>query len=272
MKPAPATVAFLMLLSSALLASPADASDLICHPDYDWSVEVDGAYPQGACFYKGEGTKKWFIDIPAYKDGLLLDLEGRRVLAVPRGRVNQAGDGSGSLMVKDNIPPGGSAFAFSVEGPVLQFQTEESKVRILPVLQRPPITGSTTIGELETDRPEYREGIKAYVPDAPSIAVLSKYSKPVEIEAYFATWCGHCKQYMPKFLRVVKDAKNPKIKLDLFGLPKNFAQAQGPWSGKNVTSVPTIIVKIEGREITRMGSHEGAVPETELAGILQAVK
>ncbi len=271
MKPFAASFLFLLLLTPVLVAGPA-AADLLCRPDYDWSVEVDGAYPQGACFYKGEGTKKWFIDIPAYKDGLLLDLEGRRVVAVPRGQVNQAGDGSGALRVKDNVTPGGSAFAFSVEGPVLQFQTDQSKVRILPVLQRPPITGSTTIGELEADRPEYREGMKAYQPEASSIAVLSKYAKPVEIEAYFATWCSHCKLYMPKFLKVIKEAKNPKIKLDLFGMPKNFSQAQGPWTGKNVTSVPTIIVKIEGREITRMGAHEGAVPETELAGILQAVK
>src|SRR5207245_9895904 len=149
---------------------------------------------------------------------------------------------------------------------------DETQIRSLPVLQRPPITGSTTIGELEADRPEYREGIKAYKPDPKSIFIISKYPKQVEIEAYFATWCPHCKIYMPKLLRVVKDAKNPRIKLDLVGVPRNFTQANGPWSDKNLTSVPTIVVKVEGREITRMGAREGAVPEEELAGILQAVK
>ncbi len=265
---APLTLA--LLSAPALLAPPALASEILCKADYDYSIEVDGGYPQGACFYRGDVRGKWFIDIPSNKEGLLLDLTARKIFAVPRTLISASGEGE--LKVKDDLPSGATAYAFSVDGPIIQFQAAETKIRILPSLQRPPITGETTIGELETDRPEYREGMKAYVPDSKSMAIIGKFSKSVQIEAYFATWCPHCKIYMPKFLRVMKDAKNPHLKLDLVGVPKNFSQAAGPWQGKNITSVPTIIIKVEGREITRMTANpSGAGPEEEMAGILEAI-
>jgi hypothetical protein len=77
---------------------------------------------------------------------------------------------------------------------------------------------------------------------------------------------------MPKFLRVMSEAKNPKIKLNLYGVPKGFTATPGPWQGRNINSIPTIIVKIDGREITRLGAQPGAVPEMELAGIFSAVR
>jgi thiol-disulfide isomerase/thioredoxin len=267
----PVLATAMALAAPGLLVAPARAAELICRPDYDYSVEVDGGYPQGACFYKAEDAYgKWFIDIPSNKTGLLLDLTAKRVVNVPRDRITAAQDSR--LKIRDDVPPGATAYAYSVDGRILQFQADEMKVRILPVTERPPITGSTTIGELEMDRPEYREGMKAYTPDAAAIAFLKKYGKPVEIDAYFATWCPHCKIYMPKLLRAMKDTGNQKITLNLVGVPKGFGEKNGPWSGKNVTAVPTIIVKVEGREITRMGAHEGAVPETELVDILKAVR
>jgi thiol-disulfide isomerase/thioredoxin len=261
--------AFLALLSLAM-AAPARAADLLCRPTYDFSVEVDGNYPPGACFYRSDAPGKWFIDIPATRDGLLMDMQARKIYAVPRDRIVAADDGK--LKVKDDLPAGSTAYAFSLDGAVVQFQTADRKVRILPVTMRPPIIGHTTIATLESDRPEYREGIRDYIPEKASVATIAKYAKPVEIEAYFATWCPHCKEYMPKFIRVVKDANNPKVKLDLVGVPKGFSKEPGPWQGKNLTAVPTIIVKVEGREITRMGARPDSQPEIELAGILDAVK
>jgi len=101
---------------------------------------------------------------------------------------------------------------------------------------------------------------------------MNKYGRKVQFDAFFATWCSHCKDHMPKFLRVMSEVKNANIKLNLYGVPKGFTQEQGPWQGRNITTLPTIIVKIDGREITRMGSQPGAIPEIEIAGIFQAVR
>ncbi|HEU4401305.1 MAG TPA: thioredoxin family protein [Candidatus Polarisedimenticolia bacterium] len=253
-----------------LLASlPALAEALRCRENFDFCVEVDGAYPGDARFYQSDSRGKFYIDIPKCRSGLLMDLSLRKIVSVPRTLVTALPDG---LEVNDSPPADAASYAFSVDGPVIEFQAESRKVRILPVTSRPPIVGQVTIDYLIADRPEYRAGMKAYTPDAASVAAIGKYPKPVELEAYFATWCPHCKEFMPKFLRVIQDAKNPKIRLNLVGVPRGFTTTDGPWKEKGLTGIPTIIVKIDGREITRLGAAPGPGPEVELAGILQAVR
>jgi hypothetical protein len=77
---------------------------------------------------------------------------------------------------------------------------------------------------------------------------------------------------MPKFLRVMKDAANPNIKLTLIGVPKGFGAEKGPWEGKGIQSIPTITVRYQGKDVTRLGSHDTAIPEAELAGIISALR
>ena len=262
------SMALLALAVLRIDAIPARAAILKCQPNYDFAVEVDGAYPPDACFYTADASRKFFIDVPAIKSGLLMDLTTRKIQALPRNQVSRVG---GGLEIQDGAPPDAPSYAFSIEGPVIQFSADRRKVRILPALARAPIVGPVGFDQLIADRAEYREGMKAYTPDADSIAAIRKYSKGAEIEAYFATWCSHCKEFMPKFLRVIQEARNPRINLKLVGVPKGFGTMPGPWQGKNITGIPTIIVKIEGKEITRLGSHPGAVPEMEMAGIFQAM-
>jgi len=209
------------------------------------------------------------VDVPACKSGLLMDMKARKVVAVPRDQVKPV---DGGVELSNDVPPSAAAYALAIDGPFLQFQAEDKKVRIMRCLDRPPIVGPVEMEALLNDRPEYREGMKAYSPDAASVASVGKYAKKVQIDAFFATWCSHCKEYMPKFLRVMSQAKNPNIKLNLYGVPKQFGKDPGPWQGRNINSIPTIIVKVEGKEITRLGVMPGSTPEVELAGIFDAVK
>jgi len=261
----------LLLPAVALaLAAPARAELLVCKPNYDYSVEVDGSYPKNATLYQGASPGLYYVDIPACKTGLLMDMKARKVVAVPRDQIKQV-DGGG-VQLNDSAPATAASYALAVDGPFVQFQAEDKKVRVLRCLDRPPLVGAVEMDALIGDRPEYRQGMSEYTPRPESIATMNKYGKKVQIDAFFATWCPHCKEYMPKFLRVVSELKNPNIKVNLYGVPKGFTQAPGPWQGRNINAIPTIIVKIDGREITRMGSQPGAVPETELAGIFDAVK
>jgi len=258
-----------LMAQALLLPSPARAEAMVCKPNYDYSVEVDGSYPKNATLYMSTSPGKYFVDVPACKTGLLMDMKARKVVAVPRDLVKPV---DGGLQLSDVVPPTAAAYALAVDGPVVQFQAEDKKVRILRCLDRPPIVGAVELDALITDRPEYREGMKAYTPKADAIATMKKYPRKVQIDAFFATWCPHCKEYMPKFLRVMSEVRNPNIKVNLYGVPKGFSQSPGPWQGRNINAISTIIVKIDGREITRMGSQPGAVPEMELADTFQAVK
>jgi len=262
-------VAIATIAAGLLLAvSPAIADPLVCRPYPDLSVEVDGSYPPDALFYQTNVQGKWYIDIPTCKNGLLIDMSQKKILTVPRELVSK---GDGGLRIDSALPSSAPAYAFSLEGPVIQFKAEDKKVRILPVTARPPIIGEVSFDDLIKDRGEYRAGMKAYVPDPKSIAAINKYDKAVQIDAFFGTWCTHCKAYMPRFLRVMQDVKNPKIKLNLYGVPKNFGTSPGPWQGRGVQSIPAIILKVEGREISRLGSTPDSAPEAELAQTLAVV-
>jgi len=257
-----------LALAGLFSAARAGAGSIMCKPNYDYSVEVDGSYPKNATLYQSDAPGKYFIDVPACKNGLLMDLHDKRVVAVPRDQVKAV---NGALQVAEEVSPSATAYALSVDGPIVAFQAEDRKVRILRCLDRPPVIGEVELNTLVADRAEYREAMKAYAPDAASIEKMNKYGRKVQLDVFFATWCPHCKEYMPKFLRVMSEVKNPNIKLNLYGVPKGFGVAPGPWQGRNINSIPTIIVKIDGKEITRMGSQPGATPEVELAGTFNAV-
>jgi len=255
----------------AAAATSVFAADVVCRANYDFCVEVNGSYPPDARFFVGETRGKFLVDIPSQAKSVLLDLPTRRAVAVPRDSIKPDG-ADGVVKVTDPGGAGEPAYALSIEGPVLRFQTDEAKVRVLKVTERPPQVGPITIEALAADRPEYREGMKAYTPDPVAIEALKKDTKPVEIEAFFGTWCPHCKIYMPKFLRVLQEAANPNIKLTLIGVPKNFGTEPGPWQGKNIQMIPAITVSYQGHALTQLSAHEGAVPEVDLATLLATLK
>jgi len=263
--------AAMLTVMAAVAPAPAAAAEVVCRANYDFCVEVNGVYPPDARFLVAETRGKFLVDIPSQAKSVLIDMPTRRAVSVPREGLKVDG-ATGLVRVTDTGGAGAPAYALSIEGPVMRFDADTSKVRILKVTERAPLVGPVTIEALAADRPEYREGMKAYTPDPVAIEALKKSKKAIEIEAFFGTWCPHCKVYMPKFLRVMQEAANPNIRLTLIGVPKNFGNEPGPWQGKTIQTIPSIAILYEGRELTRMSAHEGAVPEIDLATLLSAIK
>lgn len=254
---------------SVMVTAPAHSAPVACHPDYGYAIEVDGEYPTEALFYRSDMRGKFFIDIPSFQNGLLMDLHAKKMFGVPRNLISNGDDGV--LSFQDPIPPDTPAYAFSIDGPIIRCQAEDKDLRVLPVLNRPPAVGEMTLEGLISDRREYREAMKPYTPDPAAMRLLSSYGKPVDLEVFFGTWCSHCKKYVPRILRVVQDAGNPNIRLKLIAVPKAFGDDEGPWQGKDLRVVPTVILRIDGKEITRLSTAETATPEVELFGILDAL-
>jgi len=264
---------FILLAMAFALLTPAVepgvfAADVTCQPDYDFCVEVDGDYPADARFYRADTRGKFFIDIPTMDNGFLMDLKAKKLTAVSRDRITR---GEESLTFQDSLPADAPDFAFSIDGPIIRFEAASRKVRILRVLDRPPLVGAVSVDDLLADRAEYRAAMNSYTPDETAMRAIKSYGKPVRVDIYFGTWCPHCKKYMPKILRVAHDSGNKNIVYNPVGVPKSFGTEEGPWSDKKIQTIPTVIVSQDGNEITRLSTHESALPEIELAGILQAI-
>lgn len=263
--------------SPARTAAPAMGVDstppgtmIVARANYDFSVEVDGRYPPDARLFQADARGKFLVDLPSQSRDFLIDLSARRVTAVHPASLDRDED---SGLVRFAQPDtSATAYALAIEGPFLRFQADPSTVRVLASLEREPIVGPVGFDTLVAERPDYREGMKQYRPNLEAVERIRKSKTPITIEAYFGTWCSHCRMYMPKFLRVMQDAANPSIRLTLVGVPKGFGNVAGPWQGKNITGIPAIILSRDGHEVARLESHEQAVPEAELAAILGTVK
>lgn len=263
-------LAFALIALAATAPLPAAPDEVVCTASYDFCIEVDGSFPPDARFYLGDARGKFLVDIPSQSKSLLIDLPSKKAVTVPRNNVKPDA-ATGKVRVIDPGSQASPAYALSIEGPVLRFNTDTSKVRVLKVTERPPVVGPVTLDALVADRIEYREGIKAYTPDRTSIAALKENKKPIELEAYFGTWCTHCKMYMPKFLRAIQDAGNPNIKLSLIGVPKNFGEQEGPWKGKNIQAIPWVVLSYKGNQVTTLNAAEGMLPEEELARLIKTL-
>lgn len=262
--------AFALAAAAAPVPLEAASNEVVCRANYDFCIEVDGTFPPDARFYVGDARGKFLVDIPSKEKSLLIDLPSKKAVTVARNNV-KPDTTAGVVRVVDPGVSGSPAYALSIEGPILRFNTDTSKVRILKVTERPPVVGPVALDALVSDRIEYREGMKAYTPDKTMVDAIKANKKPIEIEAYFGTWCGHCKIYMPKFLRVMQDAANPNIKLNLIGVPKNFGAEEGPWQGKNIQVIPAVKVSYQGKELTTLSAADGVLPEDELSRLLKTL-
>ena len=145
---------FACAFATLCLLAPAQAqpSEVTCQPDYDFCVEVDGQYPSGARFYRSDVRGKFFIDIPEMDHGLLMDLKAKKITGVSRDRITRT---ENDLRFEDSLPEDAPAYAFAIDGPIIQFEADSRKVRILRVLDRPALIGPIGVDELLADRPEY---------------------------------------------------------------------------------------------------------------------
>ncbi|HEX8617924.1 MAG TPA: thioredoxin family protein [Thermoanaerobaculia bacterium] len=112
--------------------------------------------------------------------------------------------------------------------------------------------GSMTIEELWATAPVWRAIADHYQPDGALIERLRKIDKPVTLEIVLATWCGDSRQHVPRLLKSIATAANPHISVTLIGIDADFVQPMEVIAGRNITNVPTVIVKEKARELGRM--------------------
>lgn len=134
----------------------------------------------------------------------------------------------------------GTTYLASVGGKTILVAPHQSKA------------GAMTIDELWDTAPVWRAIADHYQPDGALVERLRKIDQPVTLEVVLATWCGDSRQHVPRLLKSIATAANPNIAVELIGIDAEFVQPMDVIAGRNITNVPTVIVKDGGRELGRM--------------------
>jgi Thioredoxin len=192
----------------------------------------------------------------AWKTCFCLDLASGDVIRYPLSdvllesgeMVSPAGDGE--LM---------EMFTFHDDGRI-SFIDESHQYDIEPA---PPLVGEISLETLNRRMPVYSRRAAAYTPQPAFVKELANLSTPIELIAFFGSWCQLCKHHLPGILSTVAAAANPNITLTLIAMDENVS-VPAEWIDEYaVGATPTVIVVSGGVELDRI--EEEPLPSAEEA-------
>ena len=178
-------------------------------------------------------------------------------------KVNRNDDGTVELLGDATLaaqPP----FQLTADRTGLEFQVGEIKGLLR---EKPPLLGSSDIAGLLQHSPEYRRTADAYTPSDPIVSKLRDQTDEVEVRVFFGSWCSHCKQMVPRIMKVAEQLEGSKITFDFYGLPP--FSSPDPYAEENgINAVPTGVIYLEGKEIGRVSGSGWKVPELAINNLL----
>jgi thiol-disulfide isomerase/thioredoxin len=192
----------------------------------------------------------------------VLDLKAVEALAYPKSSV-MANDGTLQRPDRKGARSLGR-FETDPDGRI-RFSDGASEIATEPA---PPLIGPLTRAKLEERQPGYARRTRIYHPDAAMVAKLAGVKRPVQILAFFGTWCQICKHHLPALLATLDAARNPKLELSLVGIDENVAEPRGLITQYRVMTTPTILVLVDGQELGRIEEDPRISVEADLADIL----
>lgn len=101
-----------------------------------------------------------------------------------------------------------------------------------------------------------------YVEELSDANFTNKISQGYAIIDFYATWCGPCRSYGPKFTKVAEEMHGmlPFYKVNIDNAPKSTSKA-------NVRSIPTTILYKDGVEAKRV---IGSISENDLRNFIES--
>jgi hypothetical protein len=130
-------------------------------------------------------------------------------------------------------------------------------------------SGPMALAELFDSAPTWRLRADAYEPDADAVTALKAYDRDAEVTVALGTWCGDSRNYVPRLLRALEVADNPRLRLQLVSIHRGFDEPAELIREERLTNVPTVIVREAGEEIGRIVETPASeTVEGDLAAIL----
>jgi hypothetical protein len=228
-------------------------------------VYVDGQLDRGVKVLSADAGRKTAVLLPGARKALILDRETSTFAVMPRKAFTVAGDGASAELAADaEAKPGGAFQSVDSSASILTW-----KGKTVLVSRHQGLVGDVTEETLFAAVPVWRQLLGAYAPTATAVAALANEQRPVTMTVVFGTWCGDSKEFVPRIVKTVRAAANPRVTLKLVALDNEFLHPQDVIARWHVINVPTVIVESGGVEIGRITeTPAGATMEEDVAAIL----
>lgn len=109
----------------------------------------------------------------------------------------------------------------------------------------------------------------AYQPDPAALTFLQQIDQPVEIVLVYGAWCPDSQREVPRFMRILNLADNPRITLAEYAVDRKKQDAAGKAEEYGIRFVPTFIVIRDGTELGRIVETPERSLEEDLVTILE---
>ncbi len=239
----------LMLLTALSLHAQGSS---VYYPMGGFVLEIDGQEILGSRFFRSQPpgtvliqsphlggifefhprTKRWDrYEIIAFKDD---------ETAVRHKNAGAKVVGSGGFQLVDQLP------AFDFNG---------KKFRML--LKAPLLKDQTQASIIEYDE-SWGKRKALYSPYQQYVDRLAQFDEDIVIKMYFASWCDHCQNWMPRIFALEDLLADSKISFEYYGLPEGFQDPQA--KEDNVKGVPTGLIMRDGAEIARVDGFSWQYP------------
>lgn len=257
--------AFLLALVSTMAGNPllAAGPPIFGFESVGFLVTLNGQELEGAEVFQAEAAGAFLILSGELTAPVLLRLRDGQVETLNLMKVNHNANGSVDVLAGATLAAQGG-FQVNADRSGVVFMVDEQTVEMK---EKPPLLGSQPADSLKAYDPHYERTAEAYSPSDPIVEKLREQSRDVKVSVFFGTWCGACKQMVPRIIAVADQLEGSNIKFDFYGLPRGISG--DPEAGKlGIEAVPTGVVFVDGKEAGRISGNGWRVPELAINNLL----
>ena len=252
-------------VSTFLFIASASAAQSVLsgfEPIDQYILEVDGEVDEKAEIFVQRRLPAFLVLPSGSNSPYMLGIRNRMVQSVNLMKVTSNANGTMDLAqdamtgTKGALQQASDGFSFSADGKRYQLK------------EKPDFLGLARGSSLEEYADRYKTGADAYTPDAEALDSIRNAEGKVHVRIYFGSWCPFCQRYVPHMVRVAKEISEANVTIDFYGLPKGIS-SDPVASQARISSVPTGVVFVDGKEVGRLMQDDWRSPEKTIAKILE---
>jgi hypothetical protein len=265
---------FIQVLIFIFAASFAIAAQTNKPAQLTWSdtvrdILIDGEIDRATQVMSCDSPVRLAVLSPKFDKAVVLNIEDKSVNLMAKEAFSFSADKSSATsdegkglqavgkFIRVDVANSSYVYSFAVDG------------KMIVIRSHPGLTGEMTEDKLWEAVPVWRAKMDTYTPNAAAVAALKAIDKETTVTLIFGTWCGDSKAYIPRLMKTLHQANNPKLKIKLVGIDNQFNQPTDVVQPRRLTNVPTVIVERDGRELGRLiETPATASAEEDLASIL----